>query len=106
MANKPCLDCGTPTPHTRCPRCGPARPTRQQRGLDRTHYRITHTVITQWVSQHGWTCPGYERDPHHVEPGTLTGDHIIARTIRPDLTHDPDNYTVLCRPCNSRKGNR
>jgi hypothetical protein len=38
---RPCLDCDTPTPRTRCPRCTQARDhargTRQQRGYDAQH---------------------------------------------------------------------
>lgn len=70
------------------------------------HRRITARVIDAWVAEHGWLCPGYKRDPHEVPPGGLTGEHIVPRSVRPDLMHEPSNYTVLCSPCNSRKGNR
>lgn len=63
-------------------------------------------VIDRHVAQNGWICPGYRVDPHPVPPGQLTGDHVIPRTVRPDLALDPDNYAVLCKICNSRKGAR
>jgi 5-methylcytosine-specific restriction endonuclease McrA len=36
----------------------------------------------------------------------LSGEHIIPVALRPDLAHDPANYTVLCGICNSAKGAR
>lgn len=50
----------------------------------------------------------YERDQYRcVECGTvadLTIDHIVPYSLGgPDT---PDNLRTLCRPCNSRKGNR
>jgi hypothetical protein len=32
------------------------------------------SVVEDWVAQHGWTCPGYERKPH--ESHDPTADHI------------------------------
>ena len=104
MAQKPCLTCGTPSNHSRCPahtiHAAPQAP------LDRRHERLTRIVITDWVSRYGWVCPGFRRPAHAVPVGKLTGEHIIPRSIRPDLAYDLSNYSVLCGPCNSHKGNR
>jgi hypothetical protein len=105
MAPRPCLGCGTPTDRPRCRACG-GKPSAAKRGLDRTHRRITAMVVEQWVAANGWVCPGYMRDAHPVPEGGLEGEHIIARTIRPDLMHEPSNYSVLCKVCNAHKGNR
>jgi 5-methylcytosine-specific restriction endonuclease McrA len=104
MANKPCLKCGQPTTQTRCRACAPQQPSRHKRGLDRTHDRLRRTLIDTWVAQHGWWCPGYQRDAHAVEPGRLSLDHIVPRSVAPHLMHEPSNLTILCLPCNQKKG--
>jgi hypothetical protein len=115
MALKPCLACGQPTRGSRCGgKCGTAsyRASATSKGLGRQHQRIAHQLISDWVSRYGWVCPGWkDRAPHPVVPnatGTeqLTADHIIPRTVRPDLMHEPSNYAVLCRGCNSHKNDR
>jgi len=107
MARKPCLVCGEPSNYSRCERHSTrttSKPGAQRYG--RQHERITKQTIAAWVRIHGWVCPGWHRPAHRVGEGGLTGEHIIARSIRPDLAYEPSNYTVLCQPCNSRKGNR
>lgn len=100
--------CGTPTDGSRCPPHRPRPEARRAFGnpYDRRHRRLTKATVEAWVSRYGWVCPGYRCAPHPVEPGGLEGEHIIARSVRPDLAYDLSNYGVLCRPCNSRKGNR
>lgn len=106
MASRPCLVCGTPSSNSRCELHRNRYTNSRSLGLDRTHDRITKQVIEQWVMAHGWVCPGWERDAHEVPQGALSGDHIKPRSTHPELMHEPSNYAVLCRPCNSRKGNR
>jgi 5-methylcytosine-specific restriction endonuclease McrA len=115
VALKPCLACGEPTRGSRCGgKCGTAsyRASATSKGLGRQHQRIAHQLISDWVSRYGWVCPGWkDRAPHSVVPGAtgteqLTADHIIPRTVRPDLMHEPSNYAVLCRGCNSHKNDR
>ncbi|MFQ6028109.1 MAG: HNH endonuclease [Dehalococcoidia bacterium] len=36
----------------------------------------------------------------------ITVDHILPRSRYPELALQGDNLCVLCRSCNSRKGNR
>lgn len=36
----------------------------------------------------------------------LYGDHIIPRSIRPDLELEPDNVQILCKDCNLGKSNK
>lgn len=108
MAPRPCLVCGTPTARTRCPahqlRPDPAQ--QVDRGYGRQHRAITARVVARWVSEHGWVCPGWQIPAHPVPPGGLEGEHVIPRSVRPDLALDPSNYSVLCRVCNARKGSR
>ncbi|MBO0881221.1 MAG: HNH endonuclease [Mycobacterium sp.] len=107
MARKPCLVCGTPSDVSRCPAHQPRHElSAHQRGLGRAHRKTTALVIAQWVTAHGWICPGWECEPHPVPPGGLTGDHIRPRSTHPHLANDPANYAVLCGPCNTRKGAR
>lgn len=99
MAPRPCLHCGRLTPTSPCPVCTSQRDAK--RNARRSWYRgdwgrRSQAIRNAWVNQHGWLCPGYHRDPH---PATdLTVDHATPR--------DDTTLTVLCRSCNSRKGNR
>lgn len=108
MAPRPCLTCGTPTDGSRCPPHQPRPEARRIGGnpYDRRHRRLAEAAITSWVARNGWVCPGYRCPPHPVEPGGLQGEHIIPRSVRPDLAYVPSNYGVLCQPCNGRKGDR
>ncbi len=33
-------------------------------------------------------------------------DHVIPRSVRPDLALDPSNYAAACNDCNRRKSSR
>jgi 5-methylcytosine-specific restriction protein A len=100
MAPRPCLNCGTLTSNrTRCATCESEH--QSARNQRRVHYhgdwqRTSKQARDAWVNEHGWVCPGYGRQAH---PATdLTVDHVTPR--------DDTTLTVLCRSCNSRKGNR
>src|SRR4051812_10999693 len=80
------------------------RGTRSQRGLDNAWLALRDRRVQEHVTANGWTCPGWNREPHAVEPGQLTGDHRIPRSVAPHLRLDPNNIDVLCHPCNSAKG--
>lgn len=82
------------------------RGTRTERGLDNRWLRMSARAVRAHVAAHGWVCPGWQRDLHEVEPGQLTGDHIVPRSVAPERTHDPTNLQVLCLACNSAKGSR
>jgi 5-methylcytosine-specific restriction protein A len=100
MPRRPCLDCGVPTPGTRCPTH--TRQHDQQRNATRTHYRgdwpaLARAVVAQHRATHGDWCPGWAVPPH---PATdLTCDHVDPRSLTSGLR-------VLCRACNGRRGTR
>lgn len=107
MAPRPCIVCGAPCARTRCPRHRTrSEPSLRTGEVGRAHKQLTATTIDRHVAKHGWICPGWRRPAHEVPPGGLTGDHIIPRSVRPDLALDPKNYGVLCPLCNTTKGNR
>lgn len=100
--------CGTPSDGSRC-RAHQLRP--QSRVLHgspytRLHEKLKRQTVTAWVLRYGWVCPGYQIPPHAVRPGGLEGEHIIPRSVRPDLTYVLSNYSVLCRSCNARKSDK
>jgi 5-methylcytosine-specific restriction protein A len=82
------------------------RGTRTERGLDNRWLRLRDSAVRAHVREHGWICPGYGRESHAVDPGDLTGDHIIPRSLAPERRLDPTNVAVLCLSCNAAKGNR
>ena len=106
MALRPCLVCGTPAEGSRCPLHKLRRETKPHAPYDRRHRALTRAVVEAWVRRYGWVCPGYQIAEHPVPPGGLEGEHIIPRSVRPDLAYDIRNYSVLCRVCNARKGDR
>jgi hypothetical protein len=69
--------------------------------------RLSRRVITRWVGEHGWVCPGDgpEHPAHPTAPGTLTGDHVVA-LMDGGAPFDPANTRVLCRSRNSANGAR
>jgi 5-methylcytosine-specific restriction protein A len=101
MALRPCLGCGTLTPHSRCTACSN---TRMQPRCPRPDYtwaerqRRKHTV-DQHVTIHGYLCPGWDRPAHPARD--LTADHIT-----PVASGAPESgpLQVLCRRCNAAKG--
>ncbi len=107
MAPRPCLVCGTPSEGSRC-RVHQLRPQPRttHRPYDRLHNRLKKITVERWVARYGWVCPGYRCPPHPVRPGGLEGEHIIPRSVRPDLARELGNYSVLCRVCNARQSDR
>lgn len=93
MAWTLCIDCGTPTPRTRCPDC--ARTHNTRRNTSRPQYaggwdKHSRDTRAKWVAEHGLVCPGWQVPPHPIA--------TIA-----DLALDHD-VGPLCRRCNGRKG--
>lgn len=103
-----CLDCGRTLRGrgSRCKACDAQTPNARNRALRSTRaWRdFAAARVREWVAEHGWLCPGWGRDPHGVEPGSLTCDHPVALAAGGELL--PDAAAVLCRSCNSRKGAR
>lgn len=92
----PCLDCGLPSEGSRCP--GHERAHRALRG--RAWRTMAKAAIAAHVAEHGYVCPGWQREPH---PSTdLTADHGIPLAVGGDPL--PAQVTILCRGCNGRKG--
>jgi len=81
-------------------RIKPLSPTAQQRDDDNTERQRRKATVNAWVRQHGWVCPGWERDPHPSRD--LTAAHATA--VAEGGGKGP--LTVLCRSCNSRQGTR
>lgn len=99
---RPCLDCGTPTRHPRCPTC---EQTRRTVLYDNTDYRNTRAAfrrdaITTGQLLHCWLC----QQP--IDPTLAWPD---LRSLTTDHVHPADPTSPL-RPahlhCNSARGNR
>ena len=59
-------------------------------------------VVEQWRAEHGNVCPGWNREPHAVEPGNvLTADHVVPQSISGSAAGE---LRVLCRKCNTARG--
>lgn len=63
--------------------------------------RLSKRVIARHVGQHGYVCPGYQRDAHPARD--LTADHVVPLAAG-GAPFDIGNCAVLCRSCNSTKG--
>lgn len=92
MTHRPCLNCGTLTPHTRCTHC---RPTTHQRGYGHQHQTLRNT-LRQHVDTGQATC---WRCHQPIHPGTPW-----------HLGHDDHDRTVYKGPeharCNITAANR
>lgn len=115
MPLRPCLGidgqpCGALSPNRRCPthtraheyQRTAAKRQRRPRASE-TETRRRAQAVADWLGMYGPWCPGYRRAPHAVRPDDLTADHVhpIGAGGRED-----GPLTVLCRPCNSRRGAR
>ena len=109
MALRPCIEPGCPklTLTTRCPTHHAARQrAKDARRPQRRTYAEQHRrqeIVREWILLNGYWCPGIpgEQPPHPSHD--LTADHTNPVAISGD-EHGP--LTVLCRPCNSRLGQR
>lgn len=97
---KPCLDCGEPSEGTRCDEH------RRAQVRDRSRARTRRTDTARWKR--------LSRRLRKLSPfcefcgatDTLSVDHIIPVSQRPDLEYVIDNCRILCRSCNSARGDR
>lgn len=98
-AVRPCLACNTPTKNNPayCPACQPEYQQRMKAAYQGDWEKKSKTIREEWLKQHGPLCPGWRRAAHLVHPRYLCVDHVVAR--------DPSVLAVLCRSCNSTKGN-
>jgi hypothetical protein len=88
-------------PYNRCDDCRKTKERVKSRQRRRTalERRRRQELIAEHVRLNGWTCPGWNRDPH---PSTdLTADHTTAQAAgaAPEST-----IRVLCRSCNGARG--
>ena len=97
---KPCVDCGVIVRATRCLQCQrikeKARPTRGDRGYDYKWRKLSK--LLRAAHPYCARC-GSQKD--------LTVDHIVPLVdLDPSLRYELGNLQVLCRKCNSEKGDR
>jgi 5-methylcytosine-specific restriction enzyme A len=102
---KLCTVCGVVTsqPGSRCTVHAPLSNRSRHNALytTRAWQRLSTRVLRAWRGQHGNWCPGYRRDAHRASD--LTVDHIVPLAAG-GAPLDIGNLTVLCRSCNSTKG--
>lgn len=67
----------------------------------RAWQRLSARVLRAWRGEHGYWCPGYQRDAHRA--ADLTVDHVVPLAAGGAPFHI-GNTAVLCRSCNSTKG--
>lgn len=97
MAMQPCVDCGELSDRNRCAEHRP-RDGRRHRGEGHSNDDPVMRSMSERLRKAVRFC---ERCGSTVD---LTADHVIPKTVRPDLVHEPLNLRVLCRTCNSTKG--
>lgn len=101
MLPRPCAGCGVVVRNrSRCLPCQRVldrqRPKRADRGYD---YRWAK-LSKQLRAAHPWCA-------ECKATNDLTVDHIVPLVdLHPDLRYEISNLKVLCRRCNSRKGDR
>jgi hypothetical protein len=89
----------------RGPRCDACESQhQQQRNARRPHYRGAWPRISQAARAHhlatiGPICPGWKREPHQVDPTTLTTDHVTPRSLA-------GGVQVICKSCNAARRDR
>jgi len=105
---KPCLECGTPSRTSRCPKCSelillnrprPAKSSSAQRGYDYSWQRIRKLVL----DRDGWVCYICNKK---LAGSDATVDHIISLKDNYELRLDSKNLAACCRSCNSKKKNK
>jgi 5-methylcytosine-specific restriction enzyme A len=107
MTPRACLGCGIPVPMgSRCPPCAgkvaQAKRARRPYSATAVEKRRRAAAVAEWVSTHGWTCPGWgDREPH--PSSDLTADHIVAVGAGGD---EGGALRILCRQCNGARGAR
>ena len=105
---KPCLDCGIPSPQSRCASCSEKRlianpprfrGTTTQRGYGAEWQRVRRLIL----DRDRWICYLCNKK---LSGSDATVDHIIPLSINKDLGLDPSNLAACCRSCNSKKSGK
>ncbi|EHB54778.1 HNH endonuclease [Mycolicibacterium rhodesiae JS60] len=99
MTLKPCVVCGTPATGSRCH----DHRLKNNRTARRSHGQAAHDPRWRALSaearrQQPW-CDDCDSS------SDLTADHIIPKSVAPELVHAIENVAVRCRSCNSLRGN-
>ena len=98
-----CRSCWAPKlSGSACPRCGRGgtSPARNPAYDDPAYRRFRKRVVSEWIAQHGYVCPGFRREAHASTDLTL--DHPVP-VLQGGALVDRRNAAVLCRSCNDRK---
>ncbi|CCC43391.1 putative uncharacterised protein [Mycobacterium canettii CIPT 140010059] len=98
MTLKPCLVCGQPAANSRCDehRVKDTRAARRRPG------QAAHDPRWRAISTHARRAQPWCDDCG--SSSDLTCDHILPKTIAPELVHCRENIAIRCRSCNSRRG--
>jgi len=115
MIEKLCKNCFTSyrqynTTQTLCPKCSynkyskPKKPIKRMGKVAKAWVEHRHKWIQKNATQSGtWNC-------HYcgtlLTIDSLTLDHVIPRSARPDLRFEDSNLVPSCFSCNSKKGSR
>ena len=99
MAKRVCAEPGCPCLIATGSRCNEHR-RESPTGLARTKAERNRRarVVSAWVAEHGWVCPGWQRPEHPSQD--LTADHIVP--VARGGIDGP--LRVLCRSCNATRG--
>lgn len=97
MTLRPCLVCGELSTGPRCPEHTLTdRRVRKDPG-QAAHDPVWRKLSTKVRKQQPWCADCGARED-------LTADHVIPKSVAPQLVHAVENVAVRCRPCNSRRG--
>lgn len=97
---RPCVDCGTIVRAARCAQCQRIKERQRPSRLDRGYDYRWRKLSKQLREMHPFCkqC-GATKD--------LTVDHIVPLVdLHPELRYEISNLQVLCRRCNSTKGDK
>lgn len=94
---QPCAVCGEPTTGPRCPEHRP-KDTRTRRGPGQAAHDPVWRALSSQVRRAQPWCTDCGRTDD------LTADHVIPKSVAPELVHAIENVEVRCRPCNASRG--
>lgn len=96
MSLRPCIQCGEPTDGPRCPEHTTDTRIRKEKG------QAAYDPVWRKLSLKARKMQPWCQDCNGTDD--LTCDHIIPKTVAPELVHTIENLAVRCRSCNSRRG--
>lgn len=99
---RPCIECGRVTEQSRCP--DHQRPTIRSKDTRRRKSKGQAAYDPVWRKL---STQARRASPFCIDCGAvddLTADHIIPKSVAPELVHAIENVAVRCRTCNTRKG--